>query len=126
MQVTTIAMHEVDITNPEVTQDSEQDSLPSQGHAIESTRMLFTPEEIEDDSDEGNDLVHVIESCLKDAKRNNTTYAIKSVIHLVAVSEYVKLRERYWNTKACRRPCLSASIAIACQMGRGPYFARQI
>ena len=45
---------------------------------------------------------------------------------LIAVSEYVKLRARYQKNKACKRPCLNASIAIANRMGRGPYFACQI
>ena len=105
-------------------QDSERQSLPSQGPAIESACDLFIPEE--SNEDEGNDLEHIIGSCLKDARRNNTAYAIKSLSHLIAVSEYVKLRARYRNTKSCKRPCLSASIAIACRMGKGPYFTHQI
>lgn len=117
-------MQEAEINEPEVTVDSEQHSLPLQGPAIESARNLFTPEEV--DNDEVDDLEKIIGSCLKDAKGQNTRYAIKSLSHLIAVSEYVKLRARYRNTKACKRPCLSASIAIARRMGKGPYFARQI
>ena len=45
---------------------------------------------------------------------------------LTAVSEYVKLRMLYKSIKVCKRPCLNASITIACRMGRGIYFARQI
>ncbi len=120
-------MQEMEITDPKATQDSEQQSLLSQGPAIESACDLFIPEESEpSEDDQANDLENIIGSCLKDAKRNNTTYAIKSLSHLVAVSEYVKLRARYRNIKTCKRPCLSASIAIARQMGKGPYFARQI
>lgn len=119
-----IAMQDAEITHPEATQDSEQQSLPSQGPNIESACALFTPEESKDNKT--NDLENIIAFCLKDAKRHNTTYAIKSLSHLVAVSEYVKLRARYRNTKVCKRPCLSASLAIAHRMGKGPYFARQI
>ena len=117
-------MEKVDITDPEATRDSEWQSLPLQEPAIESTYMLFTPEDIEDN--DVIDIKDIIASCLKDAKRNNTTYAIKSLSQLIAVSEYVDLHAHYKETKACKQPCLSASISIACRMGKGPYFARQI
>ena len=78
-------MQEAEISEPEATGDSEQQSLPSQGHAIESARSLFTPEEIEDDQANG-DLEKIIGSCLKDVKGKNTRYAIKSLSHLIAVS----------------------------------------
>ena len=91
---------------------------------IESTSSLFIPEEVE--VTETIDIKEIIASCLKDAKRNNTIYAIKSLSHLVAVSEYVDLCACYKAKKACKRPCLSASMAIARRMGKGPYFARQI
>ena len=119
-----ITMQEAEIRDPEAIQDLEQQSLPSQGPAIESTCTLFTPEEMEDNK--ASNLEEIVASCLKEAKRNNTAYAIKSLSHLIAVSEYVKLRARYRNTKASKRPCLSASIAIAHRMGKGPYFACQI
>jgi hypothetical protein len=45
---------------------------------------------------------------------------------LIAVSKYIKLRARYKTSKACKQPCLKASMAIACRMGKGPYFARRI
>jgi len=124
MQIATISMERADLTDPEATWESEQQSLPLQEPAIESTCMLFTPEEVEDNG--AIDIKEIIGSCLKDAKRNNTRYAIKSLSQLIAVSEYVDLRARYKETTACKRPCLSASIAIARRMGKGPYFARQI
>ena len=124
MKIVIIAMQEAEIKDPEVIQDSEQQCLPSPGHAIESTCTLFTPEEMEDNK--ASNLEEIIVSCLKEAKRNNMTYAIKCLSHLVTVSEYVKLHACYQNTKASKHPCLSASIAIARQMGKGPYFAYQI
>ena len=124
MQAATISIEKVDLTDPEVTQDSEQQSLPLQEPAVKSTCMLFTPEEVEDN--EAIDIKDIIGSCLKDAKWNNTTYAIKSLSQLISMSEYVDLRARYKGTKACKRPCLSASISIARRMGKGPYFACQI
>ena len=87
------AMQEADIIDPETTQDSEQQSLPLQGPTIDAACTLFTPEELEDNK--GNNLETIIASCLKDIKRNNTTYAIKSLSHLVAVLEYVKLHACY-------------------------------
>jgi hypothetical protein len=109
-----------------VTRDSEQRSLPSQGPAIKCTRALFTPEGVEDDDLEPIDIMQIIGSCLKDVKNNNPKCTIKSLSQLVAVSEYVKLRAQYQKIKSCKWPCLSTSIAIACRMGKGPYFACQI
>jgi hypothetical protein len=111
-------MEEADLTQPEATRDSEQQALPLQEPAIEGTSI----------QDSGAiDIKEIIRSCLEDAKRqNNTRFAIKSLFQLIAVSEYVDLRARYKKTKACKRPCLSASISIARRMGKGPYIARQI
>jgi hypothetical protein len=78
--------------DPEVTQDLEQRSLPLQGPTIKSTCALFTPEEVEDDDLDANDIMNIIGSCLKIAKKGSTTYVIKSLSQLTAVSEYVKLR----------------------------------
>jgi hypothetical protein len=71
----------------------------------------------------------IILSCIKDVKKSkqlNHMHMIKMLTQLTAVSEYVKLRTVYKLGKACKQPCLKASIAIACQMGRGLYFACQI
>jgi len=119
-----LTAQEADITDPEAMQDSEQQSLPSQGPIIESACTLFMPEDLEDNGT--NDLETIIGSCLKDMKRNNMTYAIKSLSHLVAVSEYIKLHVLYQNSNTCKQPCLNASIAIAHWIGKGPYFACQI
>jgi len=119
-----LTAQEADIMDPEVMQDLEQQSLPLQGPVIESACALFMPEDLEDNG--MNDLEHIIGSCLKDTKRNNMSYAIKSLSHLVAVSEYIKLCALYQNSNTCKRPCLNASIAIAHRMGKGPYFAYQI
>lgn len=89
MQIATITMENADLRDPETTQDSEQQSLPMQEPAIEATCKLFTPEEIKDNGT--INIKEIIASCLKDTKQNNTTYAIKSLELLVAVSEYVSL-----------------------------------
>ena len=117
-------MERSDLMDLEATRDLEEQSLPMQEPAIEATCMLFTPEEVEDDRT--MNIQEIIKSCLKDAKRNNTRYAIKALSQLIAVSEYVNLRAQYKKTKTCKWPCLSASIAIARRMGKGPYFACQI
>jgi hypothetical protein len=59
-------------------------------------------------------------------KQHNNLRAIKMLSQLIALSEYVKLHACYKSCKACKWPCLKASIAIARQMGRGPYLACQI
>jgi len=144
---------EIEATNPELTWDSEVQSLPLQGPAIEAAHTLFAQESsisehlgAESDSEHSDsehsecpgsdhsdsednrfeDLMKIIRACLKDAKRHNTIWGIKAANQLVAVTEYVKLRTRYWKHNACQHPCLSASLAIACRMGKGPYFACQI
>jgi hypothetical protein len=128
MQFITLTLKEVEITDSEVTRDLEQWSLPLQEPAINTACALFTPEEVEDDDLDANDpnIMNIIGSCLKIAKRATTTHVIKLLLQLTAVSEYVKLCVRYQKTKVCKRLCLSASIAIACRMGKGPYFAHQI
>ncbi|EIN06656.1 hypothetical protein PUNSTDRAFT_72602 [Punctularia strigosozonata HHB-11173 SS5] len=51
---------------------------------------------------------------------------MKTLVDLTAVTEYVKLRERYRAHPKCKRPCLQASLAIAKSMGKKPHFARRI
>lgn len=116
-------MQETEITDTEMNQDLEQQSLPLQDPDIKSTCILFTPEEM--DSNKVNDLTEIIESCLKDAKRNSPKYAIKCLTHLISVSLYVNLCAHY-QASGSKQPCLGASIATACRMGKGPYFAHQI
>ena len=106
---------------------SEEPSLPLDDPAIEATRTLFTPEDSEVDVSIG--LTEIIQTCLKDVKllkRHGNARAIKMLSQLTAVAEYVKLRALYRSSKACKQPCLKASIAIARRMGRGVYCARQI
>ena len=113
-----IAAEETEGDRPDLTRDSEQECLPSEGHALEDARALFTPE--------SEDITTIIRSCLKDVKKCNSRHAIKTLCKLTAVSEYIQLRARYKKHNACKRPCLAASVAIARSMGKGPYFARQI
>jgi hypothetical protein len=70
--------------------------------------------------------MNIIQTCLKDVEKHNSKHAIKTLSLLIAVSEYIKLRACYNRSKACKQPCLKASMAIARRMGKGPYFARQI
>jgi hypothetical protein len=110
-----------------VIRDSEELSLPLDNPDIEAARVFFAPEDSE--INESRDIMKIIQSCLddvKDAKQCNNLRAIKMLSQLIAVSEYIKLRARYKLCKACKQPCLKASIAIARRMGKGPYFARQI
>ena len=106
--------------------DSEVTSLPLDEPVIEAARILLASEDSE--TNESGDIMEIIESCLKEIKllkEHNHARTIKVITQLTAVSEYVKLRAVYKSNKACKQPCLKASIAIAHRMGKGIYFARQ-
>jgi len=115
-------LEEVQSTVPDLTRDSEQPSLPLEGPAIEATWEVLRLEE----SNEPADIMKIIETCLKDVRRDKSNQAMKLLSHLIAVTQYVKLHAYYKAHKVCKQPCLKASMAIARQMGRGPYFAHHI
>ena len=124
-------MEEARAANAHAIRDSEQPSLPLDGPEIEAARRLFASEDSVTDNTRDSDITEIIQSCLKDVpvktlKQYNHARAIKILSQLNAVSEYVKLRTIYKSNKACKQPCLKASVAIARRMGRGVYFARQI
>ena len=68
----------------------------------------------------------IIETCLKDIRRDNSKQAMKSLSLLISVTKYVKLRTHYKVRKACKQLCLKAIITIAHWIGKGPYFAPKI
>jgi hypothetical protein len=70
-------------------------------------------------------ILQIVAECLKDVKKLKTNHSIKMVTQLTAVTEYVKLRERFEGQNSCKRPRLNASLAVARRMGKGSYFARQ-
>jgi hypothetical protein len=113
----------VETTNPDLINDSEQSALPEQEPAVEAARALFTAEE---DNHHPMDIMEIIQSCLKDIKKIKSKHAFKMLSQVISVSEYIKLRVRYWQHNLCTWPCLSASLAIACWMGKGPHYACQI
>ncbi|KAG1815092.1 uncharacterized protein BJ212DRAFT_1447403 [Suillus subaureus] len=59
----------------------------------------------------------LVDVCLKEAKKLRTPRLIKVITQLSAIAQY-----HAWT----KYPCLSASLAIARRMGKGPYFAQQI
>src|SRR5712671_6471299 len=59
----------------------------------------------EDKRSEDN-IIKIIQSCLKDAKKHNTKRGIKTLTQLGAVDEYVRLCAQYRKHNACKRPCL--------------------
>ena len=124
MQIAMITAQEVEVADPAdpaLTKESEWESLPLQGSEIAAARTLFTLGD-----NDPRDIMKTIHSCLKDAKKCKMRCAIKMITQLIAVSEYIKLHTRYKKYKACKRPNLNASIAIASRMGKGSYFAHQI
>lgn len=119
----TVTAEETEATEPELIQGSESQTLPLPAHATEAARLFLTEE---NDNSESDDIMDIIHSCLKAAKKCDPGHSVKMIWKLTAVLEYVKLRARYRMHKACKRPCLNASVAIARRVGKGPYFARQI
>ncbi len=115
-------LEEVQSTILEMTRDSEQPSLPPEALAIKAMQEAFALEE----HTEPLDIMNIIDTCLKDVWRDKSKKAMKSLSLLISVIEYVKLRTHYKTRKACKQPCLKASIAIARQIGKGPYFAHKI
>ena len=118
----------MECTDPGLTRDSKQQLLPLQDPAVEAAHALFTSADLEDTGNQpkSRDISDIIKSCLKDIKKSDTKCAIKFISQLTAVSEYVKLHMWYQKHNAWKWPCLSASMAIAHRVGKGPYFARQI
>jgi hypothetical protein len=87
---------------------------------VDAAHDLLNPD---DDKIPGG-ILQVVAACLKDVKKLKTTRSIKMVTKLIAVTEYVKLCEKYRCLGRCKRPCLMASLATVKRMGKGAYFAR--
>ena len=123
MKAISAASEEAQRSVPEMTTDSERAALPPAAPAIEAVHEVFTSEE----DTEPADLMKIIDKCLKDVRRDKSIQAIKSLSLLTAMTQYVKLHTQYKaRGKVSKQPCLKASLTIASQMGKGPYFARKI
>ncbi|KAF8469898.1 hypothetical protein JB92DRAFT_2838459 [Gautieria morchelliformis] len=72
------------------------------------------------------DIITIVKRCLQDVKKLKCGRTVKMMTQLTAVSEYVKLRDRYQAHGRSKKPCLKASLAIAHRMGKGFYFTRQV
>jgi len=99
MQIAMITTREAEVADLALTEESEQESLPFQGPEIAAVHTLFT---LEDNSDEPRDIIKIIKSCLKDAKKCKTRCAVKIITQLVAVSKYIKLHAQYKKHKVCK------------------------
>jgi hypothetical protein len=87
-------VEEIMIANQELTEGSEQQSLPLQRPDIKAAWALFVPEEDNDVSNSNadpKDIMDIIHSCIKEARKCTTKHAIKTLCQLIAVSEYIKL-----------------------------------
>ena len=104
--------------NPESLQDIDEPDLSPVGS---DAREWF-----EEECDPPVDILDIIEACLKGVKKIHTPRAFKAFTQLTAVTQYVKLRERYRKALRCTTPSLSASLAIARRVGKDQYHARQI
>jgi hypothetical protein len=86
-----------------------------------------------DDHGEAPDIFEIVKACLQDVKKLKLACSLKVVTQLTAVLEYAKLQDQYQCHNKCKRPGLSASLAIARRMEKGrvgkkkgSYFACQI
>jgi hypothetical protein len=73
-----------------------------------------------------SDIEDIIGACLKAVKKIRTSRAFKIFTQLTAVTQFVKLRERYHQNPQCKHPGLNASLAIAWRVEKDQYHARQI
>jgi hypothetical protein len=104
--------------NPESLQDIDE---PDLSQAVSDAHEWF-----EEDCDPPVDILKIIEASLKGVKKIHTPRAFKAFTQLTAVTQYVKLQERYRKTLQCTTPCLSASLAIAQRVRKDQYHACQI
>ncbi|KZP12922.1 hypothetical protein FIBSPDRAFT_913191 [Athelia psychrophila] len=81
------------------------------------------------EGDESDEEVRV-DAIFLPAKLRSTISSIKAAVQTVtkiaAISEYIKLHEQYQRHPKCKKPSLSASLAIARRIGKGASFARSI
>jgi hypothetical protein len=77
----------VQSTVPDLTRDLEQPLLPLEGPAIEATQEVLRLEE----NNEPVDIMKIIETCLKDVRRDKSKQAMKSLSCIIAVT-HVTLR----------------------------------
>ncbi|KAG0707298.1 hypothetical protein DFH29DRAFT_995100 [Suillus ampliporus] len=110
--------------DPELHFCSEDSEYPPESAEIESAHEWL---DVNDEENvEPHNTLLLVDACLKEAKKLRAPRLIKVITQLSAIAQYVKLRDRYLQHARMKHPCLSASLAIARRMGKGPYFARQI
>jgi len=115
----------------ELDHDESESVIDSEVQDTEAPEITATRELMDNDEYEpAPNIFQIIKSCLEDLKKLDMPAAqrFKMMMHLTAVTQYVQLRERFCRNPNCKQPCLNASLAIACRMGKanGAYFACQI
>ena len=90
-------------------------AIHSETSTSESPEIAHAHEWLDDDDDESEqvNILDIVKSCLKDVKKLAAPRAVKMLVELTAVMQYVKLHERYRANPCCAQPCLNASLAIA-------------
>src|SRR6266851_4580499 len=100
VKVICTASEEAQCNDPEMTRDLEWSSLPLKAPAIEAMCEVFTLEE----DTEPADLIKIIDTCLKNVRRDKSIQAMKSLSLLTSVTKYVKLCAQYKaRGKACKQ-----------------------
>jgi len=110
--------------------DIADDASESETPDSESRNIARVQEWFDNDEESGPapDILEVIKARMNEARKFKTPRAFKAFTNLAAVLQYIKLRERYRKNPHCKRPCMSASLAVARRCGKadGTYFAWQI
>lgn len=123
-QIAEIIANHARMDHPDTVADTDSETTQAVPAAIEAAHEWL---EIDDeDVSRPADIFTIVKSCWKGVKKLKCGRTVKMMTQLTAVSEYVKLRDHYRTHGRCKKPCLNASLAIAHQMGKGFYFARQI
>ena len=68
----------------------------------------------------------IINGLTQDVKKMKTPQALHSIMSLTAITQFVKLRERYEKHPNCTQPTLKVSLTAARRLGKGSYFAHKI
>jgi hypothetical protein len=116
------------------TEDANSESLDADSEQMHVNNLADDVRQWFDEDDEASgapdNILDTIKLRIKEVKKFRTARAFKAFTDLVAVMQYVKLRNRYRSNPKCTRPCLNASIAIARRCGKGDStgsrFARRI
>jgi len=98
IKIISAILEEVQSIILEMTRDLEQLLLPLEALAIKAAQEVFALKE----HTKPLDIMNIIETCLKDVRKDKSKKAMKSLSLLISVTKYVKLCTYYKMCKACK------------------------